>query len=98
MAAYPLLRDQVGSFVKEKWWEVNVMLKRASLKISLITLLTFTICTAVARVPAMAAPKRPTDRIKHVIVIYYENWAFNGLFGLFPGANGSLTSCEAATD
>ena len=62
------------------------MQKRASLKIALITLLAFTIFTAITRVPAMAAPKRPTDRIKHVIVIYYENWGFNGLFGLFPGA------------
>lgn len=30
----------------------------------------------------------PLDRIQHVIVIYQENWSFDGLFGLFPGANG----------
>jgi phospholipase C len=26
--------------------------------------------------------------IKHVIVIYQENWSFDSLYGLFPGANG----------
>ena len=27
-------------------------------------------------------------KIEHVIVIYQENWSFDGLFGKFPGANG----------
>jgi phospholipase C len=27
-------------------------------------------------------------RIKNVIVIYQENWSFDSLYGLFPGANG----------
>ena len=26
--------------------------------------------------------------VKHVIVIYQENWSFDGLYGRFPGANG----------
>jgi phospholipase C len=34
--------------------------------------------------------------IKHIVVIYQENWSFDSLYGLFPGANGlsqsSLTS------
>jgi phospholipase C len=37
-------------------------------------------------VPAGAAG--PTDRINHLIVIYQENWSFDGLYGNFPGANG----------
>ena len=45
--------------------------------------------------PLMAAP--PDDRhhsedavrhIKHIIVIYQENWSFDSLYGQFPGANG----------
>ena len=36
--------------------------------------------------PARAAV--PLDRISHVIVIYQENWSFDSLYGLFPGANG----------
>jgi phospholipase C len=28
------------------------------------------------------------EQVRHVIVIYMENWSFNGQFGLFPGANG----------
>ena len=36
--------------------------------------------------PARAAV--PLDRISHIIVIYQENWSFDGLYGSFPGANG----------
>jgi phospholipase C len=32
--------------------------------------------------------KEPIEQIEHVIVIYQENWSFDGLFGKFPGANG----------
>jgi acid phosphatase len=41
-------------------------------------------CTA-----APADPPAPTLRtaIQHVIVIYQENWSFDGLYGSFPGAN-----------
>lgn len=28
------------------------------------------------------------DKINHIIVIYQENWSFDGLYGKFPGANG----------
>ena len=28
------------------------------------------------------------EQVRHVLVIYMENWSFNGQFGLFPGANG----------
>jgi len=35
------------------------------------------------------------EKIEHVIVIYQENWSFDGLFGKFPGADG-LTRAGAA--
>ncbi len=39
--------------------------------------------------PAPTSPDaRPLERISHLIVIYQENWGFDGLFGKFPGANG----------
>src|SRR5437868_15276190 len=28
------------------------------------------------------------EKIQHVIVIYQENWSFDGLYGKFPGAEG----------
>lgn len=31
---------------------------------------------------------RQLKKIKHVIVIYQENWSFDSLYGDFPGANG----------
>ena len=30
--------------------------------------------------------------IRHIIVIYQENWSFDSLYGLFPGANGLFQS------
>src|SRR5207248_1925622 len=40
--------------------------------------------------------ERPLDRLKHIIVIYQENWSFDGLFGKFPGADG-LTNASATS-
>jgi len=40
-----------------------------------------------ANVPVVHAAG-PLDRIDHIIVIYQENWSFDSLYGLFPGANG----------
>jgi len=39
-------------------------------------------CAGLASSPASLA------RIDHVVVIYQENWSFDGLYGKFPGANG----------
>src|SRR5262249_8310495 len=30
----------------------------------------------------------PLNQIDHFIVVYQENWSFDGLYGSFPGANG----------
>jgi phospholipase C len=46
--------------------------------------------------PLRADDRRKPSPIKHIIVIYQENWSFDSLYGLFPRANGlrraSLTS------
>ena len=34
--------------------------------------------------------------IKHIVVIYQENWSFDSLYGLFPGANGLAQSSPAS--
>jgi phospholipase C len=34
------------------------------------------------------------DKINHIIVIYQENWSFDGLYGKFPGANGLARAGE----
>jgi len=36
--------------------------------------------------------------INHFIVIYQENWSFDGLYGNFPGANGISNASSAATN
>jgi len=40
---------------------------------------------------------RGVDRIEHVVVLFQENWSFDGLFGKFPGANGLANAGAAAT-
>src|SRR5438045_2714547 len=35
-----------------------------------------------------AGPAGPLDRIDHLVVIFMENWSFDGLYGRFPGADG----------
>ncbi|HEY0798403.1 MAG TPA: acid phosphatase [Candidatus Baltobacteraceae bacterium] len=52
--------------------------------------------TASAAPTATAAPTLQTA-IKHVIVIYQENWSFDGLYGNFPGANGLANATAAGT-
>src|SRR3977135_1033382 len=37
-------------------------------------------------------PLRNLSDIKHIIVIYQENWSFDSLYGQFPGANGYANS------
>jgi phospholipase C len=32
------------------------------------------------------------QQIEHFVVIYQENWSFDSLYGLFPGANGLFQS------
>src|SRR5215831_17791792 len=37
-------------------------------------------------------------KIKHVVVIYQENWSFDSLYGLFPGANGISSASQTSLD
>jgi len=44
---------------------------------------------------ALAADRKPDSKlskVKHIVVIYQENWSFDSLYGLFPGANGLAQS------
>src|SRR5262249_16305237 len=35
------------------------------------------------------------QQIDHFVVIYQENWSFDGLYGKFPGANGLANATDA---
>ena len=37
------------------------------------------------------------EKLRHVIVIYQENWSFDGLYGKFPGAEGLANAGERVT-
>ncbi len=50
-------------------------------------------------VPEFQAPTFDTDAlstIQHIVVIYQENWSFDGLYGSFPGANGIASASTAS--
>lgn len=50
-----------------------------------------TAAPATASAPAIAPPPAVSAlaRIGHVIILYEENWSFDGLYGRFPGADGA---------
>src|SRR5215468_5137676 len=41
-----------------------------------------------------SSSERQLEKIKHIIVIYQENWSFDSLYGQFPGANGYATAFD----
>jgi len=60
---------------------------RPSLAIAALTgMLATTLLVPIGTPMAQAAG--PLDQINHLIVIYQENWSFDSLYGLYPGANG----------
>jgi phospholipase C len=44
----------------------------------------------------LAEPDDKLGEIKHIIVIYQENWSFDSLYGLFPRANGLAHSSSTS--
>lgn len=38
----------------------------------------------------------PINSIDHIVVVYEENWSFDGLYGSFPGANGIAGASTAS--
>ena len=41
-----------------------------------------------AQTAATPNPRKAAAQVNHVVVIFEENWSFDGLFGKYPGANG----------
>jgi phospholipase C len=48
---------------------------------------------APAPTPAQASS---LEQIDHFVIIYQENWSFDGLYGLFPGANGIANATDSS--
>jgi len=42
--------------------------------------------------------KDKLNKIEHIIVVYQENWSFDSLYGLFPGANGLFQSSSLSLE
>lgn len=55
-------------------------------------LLVALLCAACASTPP---GPQGIEKIDHVVVLFQENWSFDGLFGKFPGANGLANASNA---
>jgi phospholipase C len=53
-----------------------------------ISAMVLSLALVVGWVPSSSAQTSGLQRLEHVVVIYQENWSFDGLYGKFPGANG----------
>src|SRR4051812_24574149 len=62
-------------------------------RLVLASLFAFALC-AIGLQPLVAA-QGSIQNINHVIVIYQENWSFDGLYGKSPGANGIANAGNA---
>ena len=63
------------------------------------SLIPFALVALLAAACAAQAPapldSRGIERIDHVVILFQENWSFDGLFGRFPGANGLANAANA---
>lgn len=53
-----------------------------------LVLLIVSFCLIPAHAFGQVKPDPELQGINHIVVIYQENWSFDSLYGLFPGANG----------
>lgn len=67
-------------------------LRRVALLLSTISALAACSSASSSTTPVVngATLQSLQSRVNHVVVIYQENWSFDGLYGQFPGANGTL--------
>src|SRR5215813_3984097 len=61
-----------------------------------IALLITLMLAAYAHGSANAQSTTGKTPLKHIIVVYMENWSFDSLYGMFPGANGLANATGAA--
>ncbi len=58
--------------------------------------LAFAVLATMLPALSASAQAQPANPIKHIIVVYMENWSFDSLYGLFPNADGLNNATNAA--
>jgi len=72
------------------------LLRRSSLLI--LTLSALSTVGSMATAAERGNAESALHAIKHIILIYQENWSFDSLYGLFPGANGIQNASSNSLD
>jgi len=62
-----------------------------------LLILPILLAMVVMAVPLPVGAAGSLQNINHVVVIYQENWSFDGLYGKFPGTNGSANAGATVT-
>ena len=65
---------------------MNRLPRALTASLSLVSLLV--LCLGADNPSAAAPAEAGLSSIDHIVVIYQENWSFDGQYGSFPGANG----------
>ncbi len=60
--------------------------------------LAFVLLFAAAQARAQDALAQLRAKVKHIVVVYQENWSFDSLYGRFPGANGIANASPGRSD
>src|SRR5439155_24039000 len=71
----------------------NIKARQETLYLFFCSLMLATSCTSMPG-DSQRAGSPGLEKIQHVIVIYQENWSFDGLYGKFPGADGIANAGE----
>ena len=87
-----------GSY-QNPWSHLFVLLSGCVMTVAVwscfATLLLVTGCTAPLPADSRSvAQPSGFEKVGHVIVIFQENWSFDGLYGKFPGADGLANAGE----
>ena len=53
---------------------------------------------AATQAAAAQAPATGIGKINHVVVVYQENWSYDGLYGKFPGSNNLANAGTVTLD
>jgi len=75
---------------------MKMPVSRAARPRAIVLLSVLVLAAAAGQAFGQATVAQLRARVKHIVVIYQENWSFDALYGKFPGANGFANASAAS--